>query len=186
MIKVVTICAAVLVLGFSFSCRAAPGNEIAGYWVMPDGSALIEIYLVSEGIEARIAAIREHQYTAADDKQMVRGNPRLDIHNPDPDLRQRPLPGMVIASNLRHENGRWRGGRIYDPDSGKSYRCELELDAGGFLRVRGYLGISLLGRTMYWQRAEDFRQRITAMLAALPESSPGLIPPQRVQQQAIQ
>jgi uncharacterized protein (DUF2147 family) len=46
----------------------------------------------------------------------------------------------------------WGGGRIYDPETGKTYRCKLTLDSDHKLEVRGYIGISLLGRTMVWTR----------------------------------
>ena len=158
-------------LALGSSCLAASGTDINGYWVTPDGSALIEIYSLDGATAARINALREQEFTVADGRKRSTGKPRLDVYNPTPALRQRSLRGMVIASQLHFEDGRWRGGRIYDPSSGNSYRCEMELAAGGFLRVRGYLGISLFGRTMYWQRAADFEHRVTAMLDALPTSS---------------
>lgn len=88
---------------------------------------------------------------------------------PDERLRQRPLLGLTIASGLHYHKGRWQGATIYDPGSGNRYRCQLELAADGFLRVRGYLGISLLGRTQYWQRAHNFKRQVTRMLRLLDE-----------------
>jgi uncharacterized protein (DUF2147 family) len=62
--------------------------------------------------------------------------------------------GMTILWNLRRHGGDWDGGEILDPESGKVYRVTLHLTAGGDrLEVRGYIGISLLGRTQIWERA---------------------------------
>lgn len=145
---------------------ASSADAILGYWVMQDGSALIEVYAQADGYAVRITALKEERFTVADVNGKV-GEPRRDIHNPDPGLRQRPLVGLIIASGLNYREGRWQGGRIYDPGTGNSYRCQLELSQGGFLRVRGYVGIALLGRTLYWQRADDFQRKVGAMLSAL-------------------
>ena len=114
-----------------------------------------------------IVALKEKYFTVTDVNGKV-GEQRRDIHNPDRGLRQRPLVGLTIATELNYHEGRWQGGRIYDPGTGNSYRCQMELSGGGFLQVRGFMGIALLGRTLYWQRAEDFQRRVGEMLSALP------------------
>ena len=48
--------------------------------------------------------------------------------------------------------GKWSGGTIYDPDSGHTYSCHLELLEANKLKLRGYFGVSLLGRTQIWTR----------------------------------
>jgi len=169
-----------LVLSVSLSLSAyAKSNRmdaIKGYWVMPDGSALIEITKApglsakDDVFVARIVALREKHFTALDEGAPI-GEARRDIHNPDEALRQRPLEGLTIAKGLKYDRGSWSGGRIYDPASGNTYRCSLDLAKEGFLRVRGYLGISLLGRTMYWQKADNFKRRVSQMLEAIPEKS---------------
>ena len=54
---------------------------------------------------------------------------------------------------FRYVKGAWKGGRIYDPETGKTYRCGIKLGDDDRLRLRGFLGISLLGRTTVWVRA---------------------------------
>ena len=163
-----------IIIGLSLSVRVgaatSSGDSIIGYWVMPDGSALLEIYSAEDGYAARIAALRDEHFSVIDggDKGAQVGELRRDIHNPSAELRQRPLVDLVLASRLKFDDGRWRGGRIYDPASGNSYRCEIEMLAGGYLRLRAYLGISLFGRTVYLQRAEDFKHRVFAMLEDIP------------------
>ena len=63
--------------------------------------------------------------------------------------------GMTIITGLHRQDDHWGGGEILDPDNGTLYRCRIRaVDSGRKLEVRGYIGISLLGRTQTWQRAE--------------------------------
>jgi|SRR5579883_1381704 len=66
--------------------------------------------------------------------------------------KDQPIIGLLIIRNLEHRDGEWSGGDILDPDSGRVYRCKLHLDDQGRLVVRGFIGISLLGRTQIWSR----------------------------------
>ena len=69
--------------------------------------------------------------------------------------RGQPIRGMIILWDLEAgDPGEWIGGRILDPTRGKVYRARLRLQEDGRLEVRGYLGISLLGRSQVWQRAD--------------------------------
>ena len=155
-----------LLISCSMAAWSSSPDSILGHWVMPDGSALIEVYKVDASYSVRIIALREQHFTVVDAGAPL-GEERLDIHNPDKQKRERSLLGLNIAWGLTHEDGGWEGGDIYDPGSGTTYSCELQLMEGGFLKVRGYLGFSLLGRSMYWQRAGDFKTRVEAMLAGL-------------------
>ncbi len=66
-----------------------------------------------------------------------------------------PVIGLVIIRNMVLSGDIYTGGDILDPDNGSVYRCRLTLEEGGRkLRVRGYIGISLLGRTQVWERSE--------------------------------
>ena len=76
-------------------------------------------------------------------------------------MREREVVGLEILRDLRPEPGpvgRWSGGRIYDPGSGRTYRAALSMDGPDRLRLRGYLGIRLLGRTATWIRVGSERQ----------------------------
>ena len=151
-----TLCIAIGLCLCTNACGQSVDAEIIrGYWVMPDGSALLEIYAAQNSYEIRIMALREQHFTVADgdDKRIPVGTPRRDIHNPDASLRSRPLIGLTIATDLRYRDGAWQDGKIYDPGSGRTYNCRLQLVPEGFLRLRAYIGFSLLGRTMYWQPA---------------------------------
>lgn len=69
-----------------------------------------------------------------------------------------PIIGLVLMRHLRPQNGEYVGGDILDPDTGRIYGCTLRLTDGGHeLLMRGYLGISLLGRSQTWRRVAEPR-----------------------------
>jgi len=63
-----------------------------------------------------------------------------------------PIIGLVIIENIKKDGDEYNDGIIIDPENGKTYSCYLELINNNKLKVRGYLGFSLLGRTQYWMR----------------------------------
>jgi uncharacterized protein (DUF2147 family) len=71
------------------------------------------------------------------------------------DLKDRPLVGLQVLWGFQHDGDAWTGGRVLDPESGKIYHASLTLEDGGrSLRLRGYIGVPLLGRTEHWIRIE--------------------------------
>jgi uncharacterized protein (DUF2147 family) len=81
------------------------------------------------------------------------GCPLRDRHNPDPALRGREVEGLEVLRGLRAgEDKTWTDGTIYDPASGYTYRCQLTFDGNDRLRLRGYVGVPLIGRTTTWTR----------------------------------
>lgn len=69
--------------------------------------------------------------------------------------KNKPILGMNILSGLKKDGDEWSGGKILDPKNGKEYKCYIKLDGINKLKIRGYIGFSLLGRTAYWQRKID-------------------------------
>jgi uncharacterized protein (DUF2147 family) len=68
-------------------------------------------------------------------------------------LKGQPVVGMTILSGMKPEEGDYAGGQILDPGNGKTYRSKMSLtDSGKKLKVRGYIGTPLLGRTQIWLR----------------------------------
>ena len=65
--------------------------------------------------------------------------------------KNQPIEGLVIVQGLEKEGDSWTDGTILDPANGKRYSCTISLNADGTLNVRGYLGISILGRTQVWK-----------------------------------
>jgi len=83
-----------------------------------------------------------------DSKDGPVGKKKVDRKNPDPALRNRPILGLQIMKGLTPEgNNRWENGTCYDPDNGKSYKCKMRLASPNRLELRGYIGVSLIGRT---------------------------------------
>ena len=68
------------------------------------------------------------------------------------DQKDQPLIGLEIISGMKQSGSVWKGGRILDPENGKTYKCKLELEGTDVLKVRGYIGIPALGRTQRWYR----------------------------------
>lgn len=70
-------------------------------------------------------------------------------------LENAPVIGLTILRGMRRHGDEWSGGEILDPETGKTYRAKMKLtDGGNKLIVRGYIGISLLGRSQTWVRRE--------------------------------
>ncbi|NIO40276.1 MAG: DUF2147 domain-containing protein [Burkholderiales bacterium] len=69
--------------------------------------------------------------------------------------RNKPIVGMTILWGLEHKGGVWKGGEILDPDNGKTYRCKITVSEDGQqLKVRGYIGVSLIGRSQIWHKVQ--------------------------------
>jgi len=116
---------------------------VAGTWLSADGDGLIEIRIDGVGLSGTILG------SPNEDPD----RPDTDIHNPDPALREQALIGLNIFSGFSYDgDGAWSGGFVYDPNSGKTYRAKLKLTSQDTLKLRGYIGISLLGRTETWTR----------------------------------
>lgn len=65
-----------------------------------------------------------------------------------------PIMKMVMMAGLTKDDDQYSGGRIFDPNKGKSYKCYIELKGANKLKVRGYIGSRYLGRTQYWYRVK--------------------------------
>jgi uncharacterized protein (DUF2147 family) len=66
--------------------------------------------------------------------------------------RNKPILGLTIIKGLTKDGAEYNSGEILDPKNGKLYKCTLSLESKDKLKVRGYIGFSLLGRTQYWFR----------------------------------
>jgi uncharacterized protein (DUF2147 family) len=69
--------------------------------------------------------------------------------------KNQPIEGLVIMRGLSKDGDEWNGGQILDPKNGKLYKCYVTLDGNNKLKLRGYIGISLIGRTEYWYRMQE-------------------------------
>jgi len=114
-----------------------------GIWKNDD--ATFEIFENQGKLSGKIIALREPRTPEGKDK--------TDIHNPDAAKRERPIIGLVFLSGFTQKSQtRWENGTIYDPKSGNTYSCSMELDGPEKINMRGFIGISLIGRTDVWTR----------------------------------
>lgn len=82
------------------------------------------------------------------------GKPKTDVQNPRADKRHIPLTHVVVVRKLSYDarSKEWNGGRVYDPTSGKTYRCAIEFENDSTMKFRAYIGFRILGRSLYWNR----------------------------------
>jgi len=65
-----------------------------------------------------------------------------------------PILGLIIIKGLIKDGDEYNGGKILDPLKGEEYKCLIELDGKDKLKVRGFIGVSIFGRTQYWFRVK--------------------------------
>ena len=136
-----------LSLVFSFSLAAQSADAITGTWWNAEKTAKVEVYKSGKGYAGKIIWLKK---TTNKDGS----SPRLDEENPNAADAKKPLMGKVILTNLLHDEGNeYEDGSIYDPKTGKTYSCEAKLE-GKTLYLRGYVGISLIGKTSEWTRVD--------------------------------
>lgn len=126
------------------SIRAQSPTPI-GVWLHPNKRIQVEIAHCGDRLCGKMVWFRW--------PNDARGLPLVDINNPDPALRSRPLLGLRILHGLRRTGERtWEGGRIYNPDDGVNYRARMTIGEDGTLRVRAYVLLPILGKTLVWTR----------------------------------
>jgi len=131
---------------------AAEPLTIAGVWTTDEAKARVEVFERDGMFCAKILSMAEPNFPA-DDKKGMGGQPRIDRENPDPKLRNRPVIGLEIMRGLKPAGpNKWDGGKIYDPETGNTYSCKMTLVSSNEVHLRGFLGISLIGRTTTWTR----------------------------------
>ncbi len=124
-------------------------RQIVGCWLTQKGDAVVQFY--DEGgrnegrFLGRLAWLKEPNGD--------NGRPALDENNPAPALRSHPILGLVIVHVAYSGRGSWKG-TVYDPDNGKTFSCHISMSGPDTLKLRGYLGISLFGRTETWKRVK--------------------------------
>jgi uncharacterized protein (DUF2147 family) len=114
---------------------------VQGRWLTDDGKGIVIIAPCGAHICGRIVEVLDRRPNV----------PKTDVKNPDPNLRNRPILGLTTLSGFTGADSAWRGGRAYDPKSGRSYRSSLELNPDGSLKLTGCL--LFLCQSRRWTRA---------------------------------
>lgn len=135
-----------IALCFVLPAFAQAADRITGVWFNGEKSSKIEISETEDGtFVGKIIWLREPN----DEK----GKAKLDAKNPDAKLAKRPLMELQVLSDLSYDGkSKYSGGKIYDPKSGKTYSAKAEMVNNNTLSLRGFIGISLAGRTDTWIR----------------------------------
>lgn len=135
-------------LALSSSPLNNEADVILGKWWNHEKDAHIEIYKCGDELCGKIVWLK---FPLDDD-----GKPKHDKNNPDESLRSRPTLGLDILSGFEYTGDKtWEDGTIYNPRDGKTYSCYLNLLEEDKLKVRGFVGISLIGKTQYWERVDQ-------------------------------
>jgi uncharacterized protein (DUF2147 family) len=131
---------------------ATNADDIVGVWLNGEKDAQIEIFKCGEKYCGKIVWLKVPNYPEGS-KDGIPGMLKLDHHNPDPAHRRDPIIGLQIIHDFVFAgDDRWKDGRVYDPKNGKTYRGKMTLVSPRQLDLRGYIGISLIGRTATWTR----------------------------------
>ena len=147
----------VLIISFITSFQAFSQSNadklIGNYFVVKketNAESRIQIYKTSDGkYEGKIVWLKYPNHPD--------GTPKYDEKNPKAELRKVKSDQIVLLKNFTYDekNDEWTGGEIYDPEEGKTYKCKLKFESATKLKVRGYIGVPALGKTMYWTKENN-------------------------------
>ncbi len=124
-----------------------PANAILGDWQYMDNktgkvSTILEVTKSDNQFNGRLVKVFHHKT-----------NPTTHCHKCEGKRRGKPVEGLMILRGMMYKNGFYSGGYILDARSGKEYRCHIYIvNHGQEMKMRGYLGLPILGKTVYWHR----------------------------------
>lgn len=154
----VWLCAWVLLMLYSGYAMAGEAyvpqsSSIVGDWLVKSRDAVIRIEKVGGEYQGYILW-QLHDTYGPEDGPQLNGKIVTDRNNPNPALRSRPLTGLRLLTGLRFdpESHKWKDGRIYNADNGRTYNCLVRMLGPNRLQLRGYIGISLFGGNTVWSR----------------------------------
>ena len=130
---------------FSANAQGKEADAIIGTWLNESGTTGFEIYKEKNKYYAKIAWLAQ---------PTVDGEERKDQNNPDPEKRNNPLIGTEIITAFVYKNEEWKGERLYNPKSGKTFHAYLALENKDKLAVTGYKRARWLGKTQHWFRSD--------------------------------
>lgn len=117
-------------------------DSCCGIWHFPKKNGKMEIYREGDKFFGKVISYEDPE--------------SLDKNNPDPKLQTRKFIGIQMLHDFDYDadSGKWTNGKIYDGDSGKTYKCTMWFEDGDLnkLNARGYIGVALLGRTEIFTR----------------------------------
>jgi uncharacterized protein (DUF2147 family) len=145
------------VLAGALVAPAAFAADVYGVWLTQAKTAHVEIHKCPDASRGPVCGriVRLLAPKGADGKP-VKPEEAVDHRNPDPGLRTRKVLQMVFLYDFKPTSAldSFEDGVIYSAEDGKTYRANLSLQADGTLRLRGYVGMPILGRTQVWTRVK--------------------------------
>jgi uncharacterized protein (DUF2147 family) len=145
--KYIYLMMSILILNISKAQTAevAESDKIVGVWEVGSGKARVKITKYGDKFGGKIVWLKEPTYPD--------GTKKVDKNNPDETKRTTPLLGYNNLLGFSYKGkSEYDGGTIYDPENGSVYNCNISLQDDNTIEVRGYIGVSLFGRTDTWKR----------------------------------
>ncbi|HLO69607.1 MAG TPA: DUF2147 domain-containing protein [Flavipsychrobacter sp.] len=132
-------------IGITVAAKAQT-DPIEKVWYNQEKTAKIQVYKAKDGrFYGKMVWLKE---------PLENGKPKVDKENPDEKKRNTPLIGLILLRGLEKDgDNEYDNGKIYDPKNGKTYSCKIT-HKGNTLDLRGFVGISLIGRTSTWTLAD--------------------------------
>lgn len=135
-----------ILLTVSYAQNSEEADRLIGVWEPSHGKAKVKVDKIGDKYYGKIVWLK----TPIDPET---GNTKVDKNNPDEKLRSTPLRGQRILKDFSYTGkNEWTEGTIYDPENGNTYSCIIKMTDENTLDIRGFIGISALGRTDIWKR----------------------------------
>ncbi len=134
----------IAILAFLIPSALTAAASPYGLWMTQKKGVIVDVYACGDALCGRTVWL----------KKMTRkdGSPRLDARNPDAALRTRHWCGIEVITGVKPVGAtKWEGGDVYDPKTGETFSFDME-QHGDQMKVRGYLGVKLLGKSETWTR----------------------------------
>ncbi len=145
MSKKITLILTGLVFYLNSFAQTVTADAILGNWLTGSKKGVVQIYKEGNKYNGKLIWLKTPTYED--------GKPKVDKHNPDKAKQTAPLMGLNMLVGFVFEDNKWVDGTIYDPEKGKTYSCKISMK-GDMLDVRGFIGISLIGRTDTWYKVQ--------------------------------
>lgn len=147
MLKRALLCTALLFTASTAFAADQKAEDAAGVWQTASGG-YVQVYQDGDSWKGTIVGSKD-------------GQARYDENNPDESKRERRLLGVTVLDGLQYAgDGEFESGTIYDPNNGKTYKAKAEIKGPDTMDVRGYIGISLIGKSQTWNRIDPGAEHV--------------------------
>jgi len=132
-----------------YAQQALKPDALCGEWWTPENQGKIIFFKDGTTYSGKVSWMKKNIDPET-------GKPMLDKHNPNPALRNRPVIGLVLFYNFTYNASKEKyiDGKLYDSDSGNTYSCWIKLIDKNVLELHGFVGFSLIGKSVYFTRVQ--------------------------------